>query len=98
MKYKSRAIALTYTKYGESSIISTIFTEEKGLQTFIIKSVRSKKAKIPLIYFEPLKFLTIDGNFNPKQSLQYLEDVSIIGHHIMGQKNMYKIFISAFVA
>ena len=45
MKYKSRAIALSYLKQGESSIISKIFTEEKGLQSFIIKGVRSKKSK-----------------------------------------------------
>ena len=45
MKYKSRAITLTYIKQGESSIISKIFTEKHGLQSFIIKGVRSKRAK-----------------------------------------------------
>ena len=45
MKYKSRAIALSYLKQGESSIIAKIFTEEKGLQSFIVKGVRAKKSK-----------------------------------------------------
>ncbi len=45
MKYSSRAIALSYIKHGESSIIAKIFTEEKGLQSFIIKGVRNKKSK-----------------------------------------------------
>ena len=45
MKYKSLAIALTYIKQGETSIISKILTKEKGLQTFIIKGVRSKNSK-----------------------------------------------------
>ena len=45
MKYTSRAIALSYIKQGETSIITKIFTEEKGLQIFIVKGVRSKKAK-----------------------------------------------------
>ena len=54
MKYKSRAITLTYIKQGESSIISKIFTEKHGLQSFIIKGVRSKKAKKKLGLFQPL--------------------------------------------
>ena len=41
MKYNSRAIALTYLKYSESSIIVKLFTEEHGLQTFIVKGVRA---------------------------------------------------------
>ena len=77
MKYKSRGIPLTYIRHGESSIISKIFTEEKGLQTFIIKAVRSKKSKKKLSYFEPLKLLNINANFNAKQSLQYLGEVNV---------------------
>ena len=45
MKYKRRAIALSYIKHGESAIIAKVFTEEKGLQNFIIKGVRSEKSK-----------------------------------------------------
>ena len=48
MKYNSRAIALTYLKHSESSIITKLFTEENGLQTFIVRNVRAKKAKIKL--------------------------------------------------
>jgi DNA repair protein RecO (recombination protein O) len=58
MKYKSRAIALSYLKQGESSIIAKIFTEEKGLQSFIVKGVRAKKAKKNLVYFNPFNCLT----------------------------------------
>ena len=46
MKYKSLALSLTYIKYGESSIISKLFTKEKGLQSFIIKGIRKKKSQI----------------------------------------------------
>ena len=53
MKYKSPAIALTYIKQGESSIICKVLTLEKGLQTFIVKGVRLKKSKIKLSFFEP---------------------------------------------
>ena len=57
MKYKSRAIALSYLKQGESSIIAKIFTEEKGLQSFIVKGVRAKKSKKKLGFFNHCNYL-----------------------------------------
>ena len=98
MKYKSRAIALTYIKHGESSIISRIFTEEKGLQSFIVKGVRSKKTKKKISYFEPLRLLNINAKFNEKNSLQYLEDVSIIEGFGLTKNKMHKNFIAFFIA
>jgi len=98
MKYKSRAIPLTYIKQGNSSIISKILTEEKGLQTFIVKGIRSKNSKKKLSYFEPLKLLNIDANFNTKQSLQYLGDVTIAANFDSTANKMHKNFIGFFIA
>ena len=98
MKYKSRAIPLTYIKQGDSSIISKIFTEEKGLQTFIIKGVRSKNSKKKLSYFEPLKLLNINASFNAKQSLQHLGDVAISANFEIKTNKMHKNFIGFFIA
>ena len=98
MKYKSPAIALTYIKQGESSIICKVLTLEKGLQTFIVKGVRLKKSKIKLSFFEPLKLLNIDANFNAKKSLQYLVDVSIAVKIDATKKSIYNGFVSTFIA
>jgi DNA repair protein RecO (recombination protein O) len=98
MKYKSRAIALSYIKQGESSIISKIFTEEKGLQTFIIKGVRSKKSKKKLGLFQALEQSTIDATFQAKKSLQYLTEISLYNSERSKGINMTKNFISLFIA
>jgi len=98
MKYKSRAITLTYIKQGDSSIISKIFTEEKGLQTFIIKNIRSKKSKKKLSHFEPLTLLNIDADFNNKNSLQYLGEVSIGASLNKKTNKLYKSFIGFFIS
>lgn len=98
MKYKSRGISLTYIKQGESSIISKILTEEKGLQTFIVKGVRSKNSKKKLSYFEPLKLLTIDASFNTKQSLQYLGDIAISPNLKERTHKIQKRFLRFFIA
>lgn len=45
MLIKTRGIILRSLKYSETSVITDIFTEEKGLRTYIISGVRSQKAK-----------------------------------------------------
>jgi DNA repair protein RecO (recombination protein O) len=98
MKYKSRAIALSYLKQGESSIIAKIFTEEKGLQSFIVKGVRAKKAKKKLGLFQPLQLLNINATHITKNSLQYISEISIKHNQVSDGIDMKKNFISIFVA
>lgn len=98
MKYQSRAVALSYIKHGESSIIAKIFTEEKGLQSFIIKGVRSKKSKKKLGYFQALQLSTINANFQVKKNLQYLIDINLFNPSNLQELNMPKKFISIFIA
>ncbi|MBU45814.1 MAG: hypothetical protein CMD28_00115 [Flavobacteriales bacterium] len=98
MKYKSQAISLTYIKNGDSSIISKILTKEKGLQTFIVKGVRSKKSKKKLSYFEPLRLLNIDADFNARKSLQYLGDATIAVNFDNMKNKMNNSFIRFFIA
>ena len=98
MKYKSRAIALSYLKQGESSIIAKIFTEEKGLQSFIIKGVRAKKAKKKLGLFQPLQLLSINATHLPKNSLQYISEIALENTQISDGIHMKKNFLSIFIA
>ena len=46
MQIKTRGIVLRSMKYSETSIIADIYTEERGMRSYIISGVRSKKAKI----------------------------------------------------
>ena len=98
MKYKSRAITLTYIKLGESSIISKIFTEKHGLQSFIIKGVRSKRAKKKLGLFQPLQLVDINATLIPKKGLQYLAEITIIETIYTDKINMNKNFLAIFIA
>ena len=98
MKYKSRAITLTYIKHGESSIISKIFTEKHGLQSFIIKGVRYKRAKKKLGLFQPLQLVDINATLIPKKGLQYLAEITIIETISTDKINMNKNFLAIFIA
>jgi DNA repair protein RecO (recombination protein O) len=57
MLYKTRGIVLGYIKYSDTSIISKIYTEEFGLQTYIVNGVRSKSSKNKIALFQPLTLL-----------------------------------------
>jgi DNA repair protein RecO (recombination protein O) len=51
---KSRGIVIRTIKYGETSIITDIFTEDKGLATFIGGSVRTARSRMPMGLFQPM--------------------------------------------
>ena len=98
MKYKSRAITLNYLKHGESSIIAKVFTEEKGLQSFIVKGVRAKNAKKKLGLFQPLQLLNINASHFPKKNLQYINEIGLEHNQIDDKIDMKKKFIFIFIA
>jgi DNA repair protein RecO (recombination protein O) len=54
MLLSTRGIVFRTVKYGETSVIADIFTEEKGLHTFIAGSVRTAKARMPYSLFQPM--------------------------------------------
>ncbi len=60
MIHKTRGIALSYLRYRETSIIAKIYTEEFGIQSYIVNGVRSVKSKTNRIaLFQPLTLLDL---------------------------------------
>ncbi len=54
MLIKTRGIVFRAVKYGETSVIADIFTEEKGLCSFIGGGVRSARARMPFNLFQSM--------------------------------------------
>ena len=56
MLFKTRGIVLNFVKYRETSIVTRIYTEDFGLQSYIVNSVRggSRKSKSKISFFQPL--------------------------------------------
>ena len=98
MKYNSRAIALTYIKHSESSIIAKLYTEEHGLQTFIVKGVRSNKSKKKLGLFQPLQLSQINASLIIKNEIQYLNEISLAKNKLAEKTRIKNHFISLFIA
>ena len=54
MTHKTKGIVLRTVKYGETSLVVTMFTELFGVQTYMVNNVRtSKQASSKANHFQP---------------------------------------------
>ncbi|MCL3780360.1 DNA repair protein RecO [Prolixibacteraceae bacterium JC049] len=101
MIHKTKGICLHTLKYGETSVIATIYTEELGRQSYMIKGARGKKAKIKANMLQPLFMVDMEVANKPGRELQQLRELksdfvySSIPFDIM--KNTQALFIAEFL-
>lgn len=59
MLVKTRGIVLNFIKFRETSIIVRMYTEQLGLQSYIINSVRKKAPGSRMALFQPFTLLDL---------------------------------------
>jgi len=76
MLHKTKGLVLRAVKYGESSLIVSIYTELFGLQSYIVNSVRSASPKQPYRanLFQPATFLDLVVYHNERSNLQRIRE------------------------
>jgi DNA repair protein RecO (recombination protein O) len=76
MTHKTKGVVLRTVKYGETSIITTIYTELFGIQSYIVKDVRqsSKKSSAKAIYFQPAAILNMVVYHNEFKNLNFIKE------------------------
>lgn len=67
MLIQTRGIVFRSLRYGETSVIADIFTEEKGLRSFIGGGVRSAKARMPFGLFQPMTIVDLVCYFRDEE-------------------------------
>jgi len=77
MLYKTRGIVLHSVKYSESSLIVKVYTETFGLQSYLLKGIRSPKAKTRSALFQPLTLLDLVVYHKEKSSLHPVKEVRL---------------------
>lgn len=70
----TKGIVLSYVKYGESSIISHIFTDKYGRQSYAVNGVRKRKNNGKNIFMQPLSLVELEVSYNPKKEIQHIKD------------------------
>jgi len=76
MLHNTKGIVLHTLKYSETSLIVKIFTENLGLQSYLIRSVRNKKSKMKAGIFQPLSVLEFVAYYKKKSNLQTIKEIT----------------------
>jgi DNA repair protein RecO (recombination protein O) len=77
MTHKTKGIVLRSIKYGETSLVVTIFTEMFGIQTYMVNGVRtSKKSSSKANHFQPTAILDLVVYHSENKSMQRIKEFS----------------------
>lgn len=76
MTHKTKGIVLRTIKYGETSVITAVYTELFGIQSYIVKGVRqsTKKSSGKAIYFQPAAILDMVVYHNELKNLNFIKE------------------------
>src|SRR4030095_16555116 len=99
MLHKTKGIILRSIKYGETSLVVSIFTEQLGLQSYLVNGVRqaSPKGATKAILFQPSAILDLVTYHNEFKNLQRLKEFkwAYLYQHILSDvmKNAVALFM-----
>ncbi len=99
MQVQTNAIVLSALKYKDSSLIVRCYTQNYGLQSYILHHVlKGKKGKLNAAYFQLLSQLEIHANHKTNQTLHTISEVKLHHAYQSLQTNIYKSTVVLFLA
>ncbi len=75
MLIKTQGIIFRRVKYSESSYICDIYTEEKGLQTYIISGVRKRNATVPASLIQVMNLVDLVAYFREDKEMHRIKEI-----------------------
>jgi DNA repair protein RecO (recombination protein O) len=81
MLHKTKGIVFRFIKYGDTSIIVSIFTEVFGLQTYIVNGVRTKSAKGKMALYQPLTLLDMVVYHKENATILRIKEIQCTYHY-----------------
>ena len=85
MIHKTKGIVLRSVKFGETSVIVTIFTELFGVQSYLVNGVRTASKTSSAHFFQPACMLELHVYHNELKSLQRIRETrwSYLYRHVL---------------
>jgi DNA repair protein RecO (recombination protein O) len=75
MIYKTKGIVLNQINYGESDLIVKIYTDQLGLQSYLVHGIRKQNSKIKKGIFQNLSGVAIIAYQNKKNNLHKIKEI-----------------------
>jgi DNA repair protein RecO (recombination protein O) len=72
----TRGIVLQQVKYGDTSLICQIYTEEYGRKSFLFKGIRSKKSRIHPNILQALFIVNLEAYFKEGKDITLVKEAS----------------------
>lgn len=99
MLHNTRGIALRAVKYGDTSVIATIFTEQYGVQSYMVQGVRSSKAKNnKAALLQPATLLDMVVYHKPQTKLHRIKEFQYAYIYTQLQEEIVKNSVALFSA
>ena len=97
MLHKTKGIVLRAIKYGETSLVATIFTEVDGVQAYMVRGVRSTKSRQNRAgLFQPGTLLDMVVYQQPDKKLQHIREFQVAHFYSTLQDDVVKNSIMLF--
>ncbi len=98
MTHQTKGIVLKTVKYGETSLVVTVFTRMFGIQTYLVNGVRKQQQKgSKAIMLQPSALLDMEVYHNEMKSLQRIKECewSYLYEHLLSDvvKNSIATFL-----
>lgn len=94
---KTRGIVFRYTKYQETSIIATIFTEQFGLQTYMVNGVRSKSARNKIALYQPMTLVNLVVYHRENANIERIKEISCLHPYRTLTSDIKKSTLAIFI-
>lgn len=98
MLVKTKGIVLGVTKYKETSIIAKVYTEELGIQSYLVNGVRAKKGRIGIALFQPLTIIDSVIYHSDKKTIHRVSEIKCHFPYSSIPYDIKKSTISIFMA
>lgn len=99
MLQKTRGIVLRPVKYGDTSLVVTIFTEAFGVQAFLVRGVRvTSKGSNKAAYFQPGMLLDMVVYIQPSKNIQQLREYNAACFYMAVHQDIIRNSILMFSA
>lgn len=99
MLVSTKAIVLSKLKYKDQDLIVKCYTQQLGVQSFLVKNaLKSKKGKFNIAYFQVLSLLDLDYDYKPNTSLHYLKELKLSYNYTTLHTNILKSSIAIFLS
>jgi len=95
MLQETKGIVLRSVKYGETSLITTVFTEHFGVQSYLVQGVR-KAGKNNAALLQPTLLLELITYHNPQKNLQRLKEYHPANSNTSTEENIVRHCIALF--